>query len=431
MGNKGRTWRRRRMKLARDNPISLAAKPEYIALLQWAKKNGVFFHNMRPAVFSGIGRGLMAASKIEIGDILISVPRDLLITDNMIKHRYFANGDFLRSDINTIDLLCLFLIVEHSLGSASFWFPYITMLPKQFNTPSYFSAKELEIVPAFFTEQHYSQLRDIEKCLKSLKHLEKFVSYEIQKNIDISFENVRWAWSIVNTRSVYMDCELGSAGNGTMSCALAPLLDLLNHSCDVEVQAGFSQVMHSYNICTKTKFNKGSQVFINYGPHNNRKLLVEYGFILPTNCHNNIKIEPSDVYNIVSRNHTDISVLKYSIIAKYNLEETYSCTCKGLSWSLTTALKIIAVDDTRLEKKSVNIADLDLTTKDECLIRVFSRDILKSLLDDYNLNYSRLRTKVGKDYERSSLDQINQLTELLSQEIEIIRNALTLVAKVI
>ena len=234
MGYKGRTWRKRQGR-NRDKPISLDGKLEYITLFKWAKKNGVFFHHMKPALFPGVGRGLIATNQIKMADSLISVPRRLLVTRSMVRWNYFG-GQSLESDISTIDLLCFFLVVERSLGSSSFWFPYIATLPEEFTTPSYFSEKELEIMPSFLSEHCGIQLRDVKKCIESLKKLVNYMSVERRQNIDLSLENVRWAWNVVNTRSVYLDSKSSLAEEGKMSCALAPLLDLLNHSCDVEVK---------------------------------------------------------------------------------------------------------------------------------------------------------------------------------------------------
>jgi hypothetical protein len=83
MRNKGRTWRKRQKKS--EKSASLGHKQEYIALFQWAKQNGVFFHKMKPAVFPGSGRGLMATKQINIGDLLISVPSTLLVTEEMLR----------------------------------------------------------------------------------------------------------------------------------------------------------------------------------------------------------------------------------------------------------------------------------------------------------------------------------------------------------
>ena len=84
MPPKGRTWRERRNKS--ENTASLGHKPEYIALFQWAKQNGVFFHKMKPAVFPGTGRGLMATRRIEVGNLLISVPKRLLVSEEIPRY---------------------------------------------------------------------------------------------------------------------------------------------------------------------------------------------------------------------------------------------------------------------------------------------------------------------------------------------------------
>jgi hypothetical protein len=83
MQNKGRTWRKRQKKS--EKSASLGQKQEYIALFQWAKQNGVFFYKMKPAVFPGSGRGLMATKQINVGDLLISVPSNLLVTEEMLR----------------------------------------------------------------------------------------------------------------------------------------------------------------------------------------------------------------------------------------------------------------------------------------------------------------------------------------------------------
>ena len=85
MKNKGRTWRKRLNKND-GGKVSLAHTHEYIALFQWAKQNGVFFHKMKPVNFPDTGRGLMATKQIKVGDLLISVPKKLLITQQMLRY---------------------------------------------------------------------------------------------------------------------------------------------------------------------------------------------------------------------------------------------------------------------------------------------------------------------------------------------------------
>jgi len=56
------------------------------------------------------------------------------------------------------------------------------------------------------------------------------------------------------------------------------------------VTAGYNERSKSYKISTDTAYSAGQQVFINYGPHSNMKLLLEYGFILENNPNNVIHI---------------------------------------------------------------------------------------------------------------------------------------------
>ena len=65
--------------------------------------------------------------------------------------------------------------------------------------------------------------------------------------------------------------------------ALAPFLDLLNHSCTARVQTFYDPVLQSFTIKTLLPVQPGEQVFILYGPHDNAFLLCEYGFVLPDN----------------------------------------------------------------------------------------------------------------------------------------------------
>ena len=183
--------------------------------------------------------------------------------------------------------------------------------------------------------------------------------------------------------------------------------------------------MHQcYQIWTKTVFKKGEQVFINYGPHDNRKLFVEYGFFLPYNCHNSVKIEPKLVYEIVAKHYGGVCKRKYKIIKKYNLEETFYCSPNGLSWSLETALKILSLNDPKLGQKSFHIDNLQLSTENENLAILFSKEILKSILVEYRIDITRISPSSGS---RNSLSaRMGQLLALLEQEMNVVQNALIL-----
>ena len=79
----------------------------------------------------------------------------------------------------------------------------------------------------------------------------------------------------------------------------------------------------------------------------------------------------------------------------------------------------------RLER-SLNIDDLALEAEDERLIVLLSRNILKSMLEDYNSSLARVRCREAKEHATTSQERVKQVVQLSTQEKEILRNALSL-----
>uniref|UniRef100_A0A0R3W2D5 SET domain-containing protein n=1 Tax=Taenia asiatica TaxID=60517 RepID=A0A0R3W2D5_TAEAS len=87
-----------------------------------------------------------------------------------------------------------------------------------------------------------------------------------------------WAWSVVNSRCVYVNLRLWG-GNNNENIAIIPFFDFFNHSPDVSV--GIEVTDGVLKVKTDSSYQIGEQVFINYGKHDNLFLLCEYGFCIP------------------------------------------------------------------------------------------------------------------------------------------------------
>lgn len=140
-------------------------------------------------------------------------------------------------------------------------------------------------------------------------------------------DSFRWAWCSVNTRSVFMSRPSSCFLSGPDTYALAPFLDLLNHRPDVQVtltfstwitfdfvsilvfhlnhihcwvyiifshqvKAGFNEQTKCYEISSVCGTPRYEQAFINYGSHDNQRLLLEYGFVAMNNPHSVVYVKP-------------------------------------------------------------------------------------------------------------------------------------------
>ncbi|KAK3096569.1 hypothetical protein FSP39_001386 [Pinctada imbricata] len=168
--------------------------------------------------------------------------------------------------------------------------PYIQTLPDTFTTPAYYSDKEMLLLPAQLRKKAEKKITELQQTYARLKSLLDL--YWTELGLVFSFNNFCWAWYCVNSRSVYFKTEtfdcVRDDGNHV---ALAPFLDLLNHSCKAKIEAGFNTKTKCYEIRTLDKYRKYEQVFISYGPHDNHHLLIEYGFTLPDNSYDTYELD--------------------------------------------------------------------------------------------------------------------------------------------
>ncbi|CAG8463767.1 16321_t:CDS:2, partial [Acaulospora colombiana] len=149
---------------------------------------------------------------------------------------------------------------------------YIEMLPKDFgNMPIYYDDDLTKLVPGNMREMIESQVSKFEK---------DFINAHEKLCLQISKKEFLWGWLCVNTRCIYLETSIYDARE---NIAVAPMLDFLNHSSEAKIKGEFNQSTQCYEITTFSPYQKGQQVFINYGPHDNYLTLLDYGFTIPGN----------------------------------------------------------------------------------------------------------------------------------------------------
>ena len=194
-----------------------------------------------------------------------------------------------------------------------------------------------------------------------------------------------------------------------------------------QVSAGFNQGNNRYEIHTLTECKKGKQVFINYGPHDNRKLLIEYGFILPKNVHNAVTFSQDLVYSVVMPEICGVSRKKKEIIAVNQLEKDLFCSEEnGLSWSVLALLRILAMNEEDLRKHwQRTLTGEFLDEGMEQTVRRWRQQLIQRVLEYYEETDNLSGNDCLSSHGQVSLNMELAL-ELRMQEKQILKNALKL-----
>lgn len=123
----GRAWRhRKRRRQARESgaiPVVVDDDSVFVRLNQWLREGGRKFSqaHLKPAVFAETGRGLMAIRPVHAGEVLVSIPEEVLVTTNRVMQDVVLRKALHDSHVKfrAMDVLTLFLLYHKFLGEAS------------------------------------------------------------------------------------------------------------------------------------------------------------------------------------------------------------------------------------------------------------------------------------------------------------------------
>uniref|UniRef100_A0A3Q2ZNN9 SET domain containing 4 n=1 Tax=Hippocampus comes TaxID=109280 RepID=A0A3Q2ZNN9_HIPCM len=304
--------------------VSLSHQPEYVELLRFLHQRGFASTPLQPALFPDTGRGLQALRSIKPNQLLISLPESCLLTTSTVLDSYL--GRYIKSWMprpSPLLALCVFLVCERHRGADAEWSPYIRALPASYTCPAYLAHDVAALLPVGLRRQALEQKDAVREMHSSNQD---FFKSDSQKHENVGVLS-RWAWCSVNTRSVFMRHPSNQFLCGQDDYALAPFLDLLNHRPDVQVKAGFNHETKSYEIRSVGGTPRFLQAFINYGSHDNQRLLLEYGFVAAGNPH-------SVVY-------LDAGVSQYA-----QGSWSRNGTSGGPCWRLMTVLRLMSLPQT-------------------------------------------------------------------------------------
>ncbi|KAM9847817.1 SET domain-containing protein 4 [Aulostomus maculatus] len=345
-GRAARTRRRKKRDLIIPS-VSLSHRPEYVRLMKFLHQRGFRWTLLQPAFFPDTGRGLQALKAVKPGQLLVSLPESCLLTTSTVLNSYL--GRFIKSwkpRLSPLLVLCIFLVCERHRGEASDWSAYIDVLPTTYTCPAYFTDDVIALLPASVRRRALEQREALREIHSSNQDFFKSLQPILDQPVEdvLSYEALRWAWCSVNTRSVFMSRLSNNFLCGQDVYALAPFLDLLNHRPDVQVKASFNDATKCYEIRSVSGTRCFQQTFINYGSHDNQRLLLEYGFVAPGNPHSVVYVD-TDLLCEVLRGDESLEQ-KIKFLRENNFHHNLTVSSDGPGWRLMTALRLLSLPQT-------------------------------------------------------------------------------------
>ena len=135
--------------------------------------------------------------------------------------------------------LCTFLVSEKHAGDQSPWKPYLEVLPKTYTCPVCLEPEVVNLLPGPLKSKAREQRSRVWEFFSSSRDFFSSLQPLFPEAVEsiFSYSALLWAWCTVNTRAVYMKQRPRQCfSTEPDTCALAPYLDLLNHSPAVQVR---------------------------------------------------------------------------------------------------------------------------------------------------------------------------------------------------
>ncbi|XP_017063483.1 SET domain-containing protein 4 [Drosophila eugracilis] len=364
----GRTQRHRlqRAKISDEDSGSLRNLYIHLNSLGWQNHT-----HLSAQTYTLTGRGLCSKKEtFSQEDELIRLPVGCLISiatlesDEQFKSLFDKELFDKDSRISFQALVACYLLYLKHLKECSLetlqpvYTAYLETLPKTYSTPYFCSIPELQCLPESVLERTVGQNRQIRRYFEIIKSLVtscdccgKSYGQDI-----FTLAEFKWAYFTTNTRSVYLSSRFlkkqcshfQALISSDTNLALAPFLDLFNHSDSVQTTAEIEG--KDYVLTLKTlpysKTKSYEQLFISYGALSNFKLLTEYGFCLKGNKHDYFEISLLDIEHMVKNNKV-LSTQTYhrnifKFIREHNLnDQMFVHINDGCSHNLRVVLHLI------------------------------------------------------------------------------------------
>jgi hypothetical protein len=261
--------------------------------ISWYLENGGNFHHIGIG-HTLMGRGVRAIKPLQDGARVLSIPPHLMITvDTILKSTHFTHKNLVRMVSHVLTqarhrsnsggedvLIALFLLMEQEKEDASFWAPYLRILPEFVPNLSYLNENDYnELEDVIFRKEVFNQNSEYNVTYSLLEpSLETL--WRSTFNISApSFGHYLWALSIVNSRGLRFHGRIH----------LAPFADMFNYSPHPVLRGSdkgnFFLEHHkklddgSLEVYADRHVAENTELFMDYGDNSDNIYTQYHGFV--------------------------------------------------------------------------------------------------------------------------------------------------------
>jgi hypothetical protein len=189
------------------------------AFKKWFIDKGGVVNGLDVAEFSGMGRGIQAASDVSADQDVLFIPASMIISANTVK----TSDDRDHKQLYKLfqdeqELITAFILFERAKGDDSFWKPYFDVLPEYIPNLGHCSPEELDGL------QHPPFANEVKRTNKKTRAA--FQNFLIKTNefwpssVTATELDYMWAASIVDSRAFRFKGSIN----------LAPFSDMFNYA---------------------------------------------------------------------------------------------------------------------------------------------------------------------------------------------------------
>ncbi|KAM0665048.1 hypothetical protein ACQRIU_006201 [Beauveria bassiana] len=243
-------------------------------LLVWAKSQGIEINGCSPKQLHGRGVGIVATRALEANHVILRVPtatlRSLANTPRAITARL--------PGASVHALLAVSLCLDLASPSLAAWravFP--SRADIRAALPLCWPSELRALLPPSASARLARQSAAFHRDWASVEA----AAYD--STASLTKDEFLYAWLLVNTRSFYHATRFTAKRPKEDHMVLQPVADLFNHAGNpggAFCVGSFDDA--AFTVTTRAAHAPGDELFIQYGPHGNDFLLVEYGFTLPS-----------------------------------------------------------------------------------------------------------------------------------------------------